>query len=230
MEPIDKQEIKHILQLISMDRERTNILKKYEQQALAKLVRLVPHWMTSNMLTGIGLFGNVTVAAAFVLAYFLHPYFLFLGMLGFAINWLGDSLDGRLAYYRNKSRKWFGFSLDVIIDWVGIVIIGVGFTIYMESAWKILGFIFVVLYGWEMIIALLRYKVSGKYLIDSNFFGPTELRLIISAMLILEVIFPGSIAYLTLVASVTLLLDCYKETVRLLEVADVRDISEKRMI
>ncbi|WP_436415893.1 CDP-alcohol phosphatidyltransferase family protein [Petrimonas sp.] len=228
MKPINKQKTTDILKVISSDRERTNILKKYEQQALAKLVQYVPLWMTSNILTGIGFFGNVTVGIAFVLGYFIHPFFLLLGILGFAVNWLGDSLDGRLAYYRNKPRKWFGFSLDVIVDWIGIVIIGLGFTIYMESAWKILGFIFVVLYGWEMIIALLRYKVTGKYLIDSNFLGPTELRLIISGMIILEVIFPGSIAYLTLIATVVLLFDCYRETVRLLELADVRDKNEKK--
>lgn len=230
MEPMKKQDVNFILKIISADRERTNFLKKYEQQALARLVRLVPQWMTSNMLTGIGFLGNVTVAVAFVLGYYLHPYFLLLGILGFAVNWLGDSLDGRLAYYRSKPRKWFGFSLDVIVDWVGVVIIGLGVTIYLESAWKILGFIFVALYGWEMIIALLRYKVTGKYSIDSNMLGPTELRFIISGMLILEVIFPGSIAYLTLVATVALLIDCYISTVKLLETADVRDISEKRII
>ncbi len=230
MKPMNKKEMTDILKMLSVDRERTNILKKYEQVALAKLVQLVPRWMTSNMLTALGLFGNIIVAASFVLAHYLHPNFLFLGILGFAINWIGDSLDGRLAYYRNKPRKWFGFSLDVIVDWVGIVFIGLGFTIYMESVWGILGFIFVALYGWEMIIALLRYKVTGKYLIDSNLFGPTELRFIISGMLILEVILPGSIIYLTLIAIALLLLDCYKETVGLLEMADVRDISEKRII
>ncbi len=229
MKSMNKKEMIDILKILSADRERTNILKKHEQKALAKLVRVVPSWMTSNMLTGIGFFGNVAVAVAFVLGYYLHPYFLLLGILGFAVNWLGDSLDGRLAYYRNIPRKWFGFSLDVIVDWVGIVIIGLGFTIYLESAWKILGFIFVVLYGWEMIIALLRYKVIDKYLIDSNLLGPTELRLIISGMIIFEVIFPGSIVYLTLIAGIMLLIDCYRATVKLLEMADVRDISEKRI-
>ena len=82
--------------------------------------------------------------------------------------------------------------------------------------------------NWEFSTLDSHYKVTGKYLIDSNFLGPTELRLIISGMIILEVIFPGSIAYLTLIATVVLLFDCYRETVRLLELADVRDKNEKK--
>jgi phosphatidylserine synthase len=44
-----------------------------------------------------------------------------MGYFGFAINWFGDSLDGRIAYYRNTPRKWYGFALDCIMDWLSLV-------------------------------------------------------------------------------------------------------------
>ena len=49
------------------------------------------------------------------------------------INWFGDSLDGRLAYYRNKPRKWYGFSLDITVDWFTTLLIGAGYAIYTSG-------------------------------------------------------------------------------------------------
>lgn len=57
------------------------------------------------MLTGIGLRGNTLTFISFLLATYLNPNYLLLGVLGCAINWFGDSLDGRIAYYRQKPRK-----------------------------------------------------------------------------------------------------------------------------
>jgi hypothetical protein len=112
------------LSKITKDRHRTNILRKYEQPALAFLVRRVPSWINSDMLTAIGLAGGLIITAGFVMAACFHRSFLLLCILGFIINWLGDSLDGRLAYFRNKPRKWYGFALDLTVDWLTTVLIG----------------------------------------------------------------------------------------------------------
>nr|MBP8967225.1 CDP-alcohol phosphatidyltransferase family protein [Paludibacteraceae bacterium] len=189
------QETKKAESLIAQGRIRTNILHNVEQKSIAYLVQKIPAWMSSDMLTAIGFVGSVIVFLSFVLGAYISRYFLLLGILGFMVSWFGDSLDGRIAYYRNKPRKWYGFSLDITVDWLGIILMGTGFIVYAPSYWKIIGFLFVVLYGWEMITALLRYKITEQYSIDSGSFGPTEVRILISLMLILEVIVKDSILY-----------------------------------
>src|SRR4030042_1973746 len=163
-----------ILDSIFLDRTRTNILRKYEQRAIAFLVQRIPPRISSNMLTAIGLSGSFIVFLSFILAAYFHRSYLLLGVLGFIISWFGDSLDGRLAYYRKKPRKLYGFALDITIDWISIIIIGCGYILYADGWGKILGYGLVVMYGWEMIIALMRYKITGRYSIDSGKFGPNE--------------------------------------------------------
>ncbi|HNZ61571.1 MAG: CDP-alcohol phosphatidyltransferase family protein [Paludibacteraceae bacterium] len=221
------QETKKAESLIAQGRVRTNILHNIEQKSIAYLVQKIPAWMSSDMLTAIGFVGSIIVFLSFVLGTFISRYFLLLGILGFMVSWFGDSLDGRIAYYRNKPRKWYGFSLDITVDWLGIILMGGGFIVYAPSYWKIIGFLFVVLYGWEMLTALLRYKVTEQYSIDSGSFGPTEVRILISFMLILEVIVKDSILYTSSFACLILLIMNFLETGKILKFADERDKKEK---
>ena len=144
------------LKVISSDRDRTNLLRKYEQSLIAYLVQRIPSWISSDMLTFIGFSGSIIIFVGFVLATYIHSSFLLLGVAGFMISWFGDSLDGRVAYYRKKPRKWYGFALDITADWLGIILMGLGFVIYATGFWEFFGFGFVVLYGWEMITTLVR--------------------------------------------------------------------------
>ena len=216
-----------VVKIISADRERTNILRKSEQATIAFLVKHIPSWISSNMLTGIGFFGNTLTFISFVLATYLNPNYLLLGVLGYAINWFGDSLDGRVAYYRQKPRKWYGFALDITIDWIGILLMGLGFIVYVEGVWELVGFFFVVMYGWEMITVLLRYKITGKYTIDSGLFGPTEMRIVISSILILEILLQGSILYVSSTITAILFLMNISDTKKLLKLANESDWAEK---
>jgi hypothetical protein len=216
-----------VMNTISQDRTRSNFLKKYEQRALAYMVQFVPSQVSSDMLTVLGFVGSMVVLSGFVLATYINKYFLLMGIIGLYINWFGDSLDGRLAYYRHHPRKWYGFSLDITVDWLTTILIGCGYMIYTSGNWKILGFGFVVLYGWAMITTLVRYKVSGKYIIDSGALGPTEVRIIISTILILEVFVVGSILYSAIAACVILFVVNIIETMKLLRLADSLDKQEK---
>ena len=215
------------IKAISSERKRTNILRKVEQISIAFLVQRIPSWLTSNMLTAIGLFGNSLVFLSFLLAAYIDKNYLLLSTLGFVINWFGDSLDGRIAYYRNIPRKWYGFTLDLTIDWIGLVFIGLGFMLYVDQAWVLIGYAFVVLYGWSIIIAILRYNITGKYSIDSGLFGPTEVRIAIASILILEVIFNGSIVYFGLIALLALLIVNVLDFIKLLNLSDQRDKRER---
>jgi phosphatidylglycerophosphate synthase len=211
---------------ITNDRNRTNILKKYEQQLLVYLVQRIPPWMTSNMLTGFGFAGSFITAGSFVLASCFQRTWLLLGILGFILNWFGDSLDGRLAYFRNRPRKWYGFSLDFIVDWLTNILIGCGYIIYVSGRWELVGFGFVVLYGWAMMMALLRYKIFNQYIIDSGIFGPTEVRILLSIILILEIVYKNSIVTSGLIACFILLVLNIKDFRELLKMADRRDKEE----
>ncbi|MEL1254507.1 CDP-alcohol phosphatidyltransferase family protein [Flavobacterium sp. DGU38] len=212
-----------IAQRTFSDRKRTNILKRAEQLTIVFLLPKVPKFISPNLLTLIGTLGSVLIFLAFVLGVYVTNWFLLLGIIGLAINWLGDSLDGRLAYYRNIPRRWYGFALDIIADWIGIVLIGFGYYIYAENGTQIIAFAFVALYGWSIIISQLRYKITNEYSIDSGFVGPTELRFIIAFILILEVLFPGSITYLAGLITIVLFIINSIDSVKLLKLGDLKD-------
>lgn len=213
---------------ISQDRKRTNVLHTQELALIAYLVERMPRWVTSNMLTTIGLCGNLLVALFMLLGALTgESWWLLLTPLGFAINWFGDSLDGRLAYYRDKPRKWFGFCLDIVVDWIGIVAIGLGYYSYVAPEWKLVGFIFVALYGAEMIISQLRYKVTDRYSIDSGLLGPTEVRIILALLFSSEYFFPGSIQWIGLAISVVLLIAFLTDFAGLLALANERDAAAR---
>jgi phosphatidylglycerophosphate synthase len=212
-----------IVQRTFSDRKRTNILKKAEQSTIVFMLPKVPKFISPNVLTLIGTLGSGLVFLAFVLGAYLANWYLLLGIIGLAINWLGDSLDGRLAYYRNTPRRWYGFALDIIADWIGIVLIGFGYYIYAKNGTQIIAFAFVALYGWSIIISQLRYKITNEYSIDSGFVGPTELRFIIALILISEVLFQGSIAYLAGLISVVLFIINVIDSLKLLKLGDLRD-------
>ena len=213
---------------ISQDRKRTNVLHTQELALIAYLVERMPRWVTSNILTTIGLCGNLLVALFMLLGALTgESWWLLLTPLGFAINWFGDSLDGRLAYYRGKPRKWFGFCLDIVVDWIGIVAIGLGYYSYVAPEWKLVGFIFVALYGAEMIISQLRYKVTDRYSIDSGLLGPTEVRIILALLFSSEYFFPGSIQWIGLAISVVLLIAFLTDFAGLLALANERDAAAR---
>lgn len=180
------------------------------------------------MLTLIGGLGSMLILSGFLLAYGYHVNYLLVGIAGLAVNWFGDSLDGRIAYYRNIPRKWYGFSLDIIMDWCGTVLTGMGYFIYAGSDAKILAFLFVVFYAWAMIISQLRYKITDHYTIDSGLVGPTELRVLIAIILVMEVLMKNSIIVSAALLCAALFLINIADTRKLLKLGDIRDNYERK--
>ncbi len=178
---------------ITQGRQRTNILKHVEKKTIEDLCSVMPQWMSSDMLTLIGFLGSILIAVGLYFAKYDKIY-LAVSIIAFAIQWFGDSLDGRLAYYRDKPRKWYGWALDITVDWLSIGIIGFGFYYYFES-YKYIAFLFIFAYGWSMINALLRYKITDAYSIDTNLMGPTELRIIICIFIIIDYFVPNTLMY-----------------------------------
>lgn len=209
------------------DRKRTNILSNPEQKFISYLVPRIPGWLTSDGLTAIGFLGSLMILGSFLLAEYVDRDLLLLAIPGFFVQWFGDSLDGRIAYYRNKSRKWYGFALDIVMDWVSTVFIGLGYILYTVGDFKYQGFVLVALYGWAMIISQLRYRITDKYTIDAGLLGPTEIRVIICLVLLFEVIFKGSIDYSVLGICIILFIINIGDTMKLLALGDAKDKEEK---
>lgn len=216
-----------ILKRIFQDRKRTNILSGIEQSTISWLVKRIPSFISSDMLTFIGTTGSVIVLLGFIMGTYISRDYLLLGPLGLAINWFGDSLDGRMAYYRNTPRKWYGFSLDIIMDWVSTVLIGLGYLVYARNEYELIAFIFVALYGWAMIISQLRYKITDIYSIDAGIVGPTEIRIILAIIIILEVIFGHLIEYFATGICLVLFIINFLDTKKLLKLGDIRDNAER---
>lgn len=230
MENTSNQTINEVVKVIAEGRTRTNLFKDSEQKFIAYLVQRMPNWLSSDMLTAIGFFGSILTFVSFIIAYYVHPTFLLLGVVGYFVCWFGDSLDGRIAYYRHKPRKWYGYVLDITVDWLGVILMGIGFVVYVDGVWEFVGIAFVVLYGWEMITTTVSYKITGKYSIDSGLFGPTEVRIILSIIFIIEVLFHNSILYISIVATFLLFVSNIINTKKLLKLADEVDKSEKKQI
>jgi hypothetical protein len=211
---------------IQSDRKRTNFFRDIEQPVLHFLCSIMPAWITPDILTVIGFAGSCIAAIGFAAAAY-NPLFLLMAISGFAIQWFGDSLDGRIAYYRNQPRKWYGFSLDLCTDWISTILIGLGFYYYLPADFKVLSFTFVTVYGWAMLLAVIKFKLSGNYTIDNGLLGPTEFRLAICGVLAMEIIFPGTFFVFASIVNVILVAVCLVDFYKLLQLGNEKDREER---
>ena len=214
-------------QKISDERQRSHWLMQPERRAVQWLCAHMPAFVTSNMLTALAVIGSGIIFAAMALAR-NQQLWLVAGIVGLFIHWLGDSLDGRLAYFRQRPRKWFGFVLDISADWASVCIVTAGMALYFSTL-KFLPAIFVAGYGVRMLIATLGYKIENDYRIDSGKIGPTEVRLLLALALLVEIFIAGSLIGLAGCATVLLWIVNGIEFHKLLSLADARDRVEKLM-
>ena len=98
---------------------------------------------------------------------------------------------------------------------------------YLETQWLVVGYAFIVMYNLEMVIALLRYKITNQYSIDSGFLGPTEVRIAICIALIIEVLFNGLFLYFAILSTLILFIANIKDILQIIKLADLRDKEEK---
>jgi hypothetical protein len=78
-----------------------------------------------------------------------------------------------------------------------------------------------------MIISQLRYRITDKYTIDAGILGPTEIRVIISLVMLFEVLMPGSINWCVLVICIALFIINTNDTRLLLKLGDEKDKEDK---
>lgn len=157
-------------------RIQTSILNAGEKKVLVWLAKRQPKWMTSDILTYIGTFGSIVIAAGYILAS-LNINFLWLSSLGFVINWYGDSLDGTLARVRNRQRPVYGYYIDHTVDCINefIIFIGIGLSglMHFELALLILAVYFML-----TINVSINAHLKKEFRLTYAKLGPTEFRIL----------------------------------------------------
>ena len=165
-------------------RIQTSVLNALEKKVLVWLAERQPKWMTSDILTYIGTFGAVVIAAGYILSSW-NINFLWLSSLGFVINWYGDSLDGTLARVRKKQRPIYGYYLDHTIDAINevLIFVGVGLSSLMHLEIALLA---LVMYLLMTINVSINAHLKKEFKLTYAKMGPTEFRII---MIIINTMF-----------------------------------------
>lgn len=165
-------------------RIQTSVLNGIERKVLVSMAGRMPGWVTSDMLTAVGVFGAVVVA----LGYFLSNYninFLWIASLGFLINWFGDSMDGTLARVRNCQRPIYGFFLDHNIDGITITIMCIGAGLSeLVSLYLAMGVL--IIYLLLSIYVYINAHLKNEFKLTYSGMGPTEFR---AAVIIINTLF-----------------------------------------
>lgn len=160
------------------ERIQTSFLNAAEKKALIWLAHRQPRWMTSDLLTYIGVLGAAVCALGYALSNY-DLYWLWLSSFGLVINWYGDSLDGTLARVRKLQRPIYGFFIDHSLDAITVcmMFIGGGLSAIFKMEIAMLMLIgYLVLSIYTYICTIIKDEFLLTY---GGGFGPTELRLII---------------------------------------------------
>ncbi len=152
------------------------ILGPLEKPALAYLAKIMPGWVSPDMLTIIGFLAGILIGVSYLLTN-LDKNFLWLANLGFILNWFGDSLDGTLARFRKIERPRYGFFIDHVVDIVTEVFIFVGLAFSPYVDFKI-GILALIAYLCMTNLVFLITSVEGVFQISYGRLGPTEARVI----------------------------------------------------
>jgi len=158
-------------------RTQQSFLAAWEKKTLLWLAARTPSWVNSDHLTLLGL---IAMAGA-GLGYWwsrTNCAGLMVVIICLAINWLGDSLDGTLARFRNCCRPRYGFYVDHIVDAFSALFLlgGLALSGHM-SPWIALGLL--VAYMMLSVEVYLASYTLGDFTISYFKMGPTELRLLL---------------------------------------------------
>src|SRR5579864_6120882 len=159
-------------------RIQQSFLANMEKRTLIWLAARTPAWINSDHLTVLGLVSMACAGAAYWWSA-TNRAGLLLVIVCLAINWLGDSLDGTLARYRDHSRPRYGFYVDHIVDAFSAFFLlgGLALSRYMAPA-VALGLL--IAYLMLSVEVYLASYTLGDFKISYFKMGPTELRLLLS--------------------------------------------------
>jgi len=149
-----------------------------EKRALIWMARRLPARINADHLTALALLAMAGVGAALALARFWPPALAF-AILGLALNWFGDSLDGTVARVRGHERPRFGFYVDHVLDMAGISFLlgGLAVSGFMSPVIALALLAAYLLVSAEVFLAT---GVHGEFRMSFLNVGPTELRIVLA--------------------------------------------------
>jgi phosphatidylglycerophosphate synthase len=147
-----------------------------ERKALAWLARRTPEWIGPDHLTALGFAAQFMAGLCYAVARWSQ-----FGLLGatifIAVNWLGDSLDGTLARYRNQLRPRYGFYVDHIIDTFGAIFLMAGLAASGYVSWLVSAAMLTAFLTLSIETYLASYTLAD-FRLSHGYFGPTEIRIL----------------------------------------------------
>ena len=167
------------LAFIPATRLQQSFVAAAEKRTLVWLANRTPNWINSDHLTFVGFVAQCTAGVCYALARW-NRCMLLLGIFFLALNWLGDSLDGTLARVRNCQRPRYGFYVDHIVDTIAafFLIGGLALSGYIHPG---IAFGMLVAFLMLSIEAYLATYTLGQFQLSYWKFGPTEIRLLLTA-------------------------------------------------
>ena len=163
-------------------RIQENVLARSERKLLNWMCGRMPRWLTPDMLTFVGMLGAGMVFVGYVCSN-ISENWLWLAIIGYIVQWVGDSTDGSLARYRKIERPRYGYFLDHSCDGLATtaIVVGIGLSPYVS-----LEVALVALAGYLLlsIHAFLSVRVLGELKLSYLNLGPTELRFVLIALTI----------------------------------------------
>jgi archaetidylinositol phosphate synthase len=159
-------------------RTQQSFLAAAEKKTLLWLAARTPSWINSDHLTVMGLAAMALAGAAYWWSKWNRAGLLVV-IVCLALNWLGDSLDGTLARFRNCPRPRYGFYVDHVVDAFSTLFLlgGLALSGYM-SPWVALGLL--IAYLMLLVEVCLASYTLGDFKISYFKMGPTELRILLS--------------------------------------------------
>src|SRR5215472_7971925 len=159
-------------------RTQQSFLAAAEKKTLLWLAARTPSWINSDHLTVMGLAAMALAGAAYWWSKWNRAGLLVV-IVCLALNWLGDSLDGTLARFRNCPRPRYGFYVDHVVDAFSTVFLlgGLALSGYM-SPWVAFGLM--ITYLVMLVEVCLATYTLGDFTISYFKMGPTELRILLS--------------------------------------------------
>ena len=166
------------LSTVSHTRQQRSVLTGIEKRVLGWIAPRLPWSVGSDHLSAIGAAGMALAALSFAAINFTS--WASAGVVvGLALNWFGDSLDGTVARFRGHQRPRYGFYVDHVIDLGGTSMLLAGLS---ASGLMTPLLAFILLSAFLLVSAevYLATHSSGTFRMSVAGFGPTELRILLA--------------------------------------------------
>jgi phosphatidylglycerophosphate synthase len=166
-------------------RELRGLTAGVEKQALLWLASRTPAGVGPDHLTLLGLAAMGMAGVAYSRSG-AHPGWLHVVNACLLLNWLGDSLDGTLARFRNRLRPRYGFYVDHMVDAFGAVFVVAGLGASGLMSERVAAALLIAYLLLHVDIYLATYTL-GTFKISFGIFGGTELRILLVLLNLLAI-------------------------------------------